>query len=505
MAGSRSLIPTRTSGESLEAWVAALPVVFASDTRVTADVTRAAAKGLVRKIAPRVYSTNVTDPIEDVTRRNALTIASLTARAELELELDIDSVINESYNFLKSREPEMTRSEYALYEKVVPMVFEQPEFALTLLETMIADEEEESAAFHYILANVYFTSDRMDDAEREYRAAVDKYPEFLRAWNNLGFFYYSQERFSDAIPCLSKSIELGDSEARTLGVLGYCLREEGNLVAAEMLYMQAVAVDPNNSDWTEGLLAIALDTEQFPRAEAYVRQFLMQKPDAREKWMLLASLLVKQNRNVEAAAILETASSLGYADTDGLLLLGDLCAGLRLNDEAVAAYSKAIPMAGDQGVDRAVAFSRLLIDAGDLEKAESLLGTLMEPSGVSERVLLHHARADLHTAREEWPEARAELEELTRLDPLHGVALLQLGKLLHKAGEPVRAMFAYEAAAQDDSTAYHANLALGNLAMEANDYKAAIDRLETALNLTSTPEIREILAHVRHLADEDET
>jgi tetratricopeptide (TPR) repeat protein len=355
-----------------------------------------------------------------------------------------------------------------------------------------------------ILANVYFTSGRYPEAEREYKAAVEKAPEFLRAWNNLGFFYYSQERYADAIPCLSRSIALGDSEPRTLGVLGFCLREEGNLIAAEMLYMQAVAVDPDNSDWTEGLLAIALDTEQYPRAEAYVRQLLKQKPDAAEKWMLLASLLVKQERRVEATAILETASSLGYANTEGLLLLGDLCAELRLNNEAIVAYTKAIPGAGEQGVERGVAFARLLIDSGELEKAENLLDSIQNPSSTNERVLLHHARADLHTARKEWPEARAELEELTQLDPLNGIALLQLGKLLHQADEPVRATFAYEAAAQVKDSAYHANLALGNLAIEANDYKAAVGWLEAALILTSTPEIREILAHVRDLAGEDD-
>jgi uncharacterized protein HemY len=219
--------------------------------------------------------------------------------------------------------------------------------------------------------------------------------------------------------------------------------------------------------------------------------------------MLLASLLVKQERRVEATAILETASSLGYANTEGLLLLGDLCAELRLNNEAIVAYTKAIPGAGEQGVERGVAFARLLIDSGELEKAETLLDSIKNPSSTNERVLLHHARADLHTARKEWPEARAELEELTQLDPLNGIALLQLGKLLHQADEPVRATFAYEAAAQVKDSAYHANLALGNLAIEANDYKAAVGWLEAALILTSTPEIREILAHVRDLAGED--
>lgn len=47
-------------------------------------------------------------------------------------QLDPKRIINESNNFLKEREPEMTAEEYALYEKVVAMLSTRPEFALKL-------------------------------------------------------------------------------------------------------------------------------------------------------------------------------------------------------------------------------------------------------------------------------------------------------------------------------------------------------------------------------------
>lgn len=40
---------------------------------------------------------------------------------------DPNRIINESYSFLKEREPEMTETEYALYEKVIPMISAQPD------------------------------------------------------------------------------------------------------------------------------------------------------------------------------------------------------------------------------------------------------------------------------------------------------------------------------------------------------------------------------------------
>jgi len=62
-------------------------------------------------------------------------------------KLDPKRIINESANFLKEREPEMSAEEYALYERVVTMLTTRPEFALKLLEAMINEKEPPSPPF----------------------------------------------------------------------------------------------------------------------------------------------------------------------------------------------------------------------------------------------------------------------------------------------------------------------------------------------------------------------
>src|SRR5690606_8806216 len=54
--------------------------------------------------------------------------------------IDPTEIINESYNFRKEREPDMTAAEFALYERMSGMVDTNPEFALQLLETMLNDD-----------------------------------------------------------------------------------------------------------------------------------------------------------------------------------------------------------------------------------------------------------------------------------------------------------------------------------------------------------------------------
>ena len=138
-------------------------------------------------------------------------------------KLDPKRIINSSNSFLKEREPEMTAEEYALYEKVVTSLSANPEFALKLLEAMMSDKEPPSPAFDFILGNVYYAASQTDKAEASYRRALKRFPTFIRAWTNLGVLYYTADKFEEAKPCFSKAVALGDHDAATFGLLGYCL------------------------------------------------------------------------------------------------------------------------------------------------------------------------------------------------------------------------------------------------------------------------------------------
>jgi len=67
----------RASGVSLDAWVAGLPLLFASSTALSRDVATAGSRGLVRKVGPKLYTTDVTTPLETLVTRNAIPVASL--------------------------------------------------------------------------------------------------------------------------------------------------------------------------------------------------------------------------------------------------------------------------------------------------------------------------------------------------------------------------------------------------------------------------------------------
>lgn len=423
----------------------------------------------------------------------------LAAATEGVPTVDVNRVINESYGFLKEREPEMTESEYALYERVVPMISQQPDFAFKLLETMLADDQPESPAFNFVLASAYFGRQRYAAAEARYRAALEKYPTFLRAWDDLGILYFATARYADAIPCFTRALALGSRESRVYGLLGFSLKMVGNLLPAEMAYMQAVSLDPENADWMQGLVSIFLETKQFGRAEAVVRQLIRAQPQDAKHWLVLADLLLTLQRPLEAVAVLDTVAALNVGGPEGLTLLGDVCVGQHMFAEAVSAYRRAMADSPEAGLERLVKYARALIAADDLDHATRLLELIASEPVAASAVPVMLAKAELLTARGDSIAAIAVLDQVMGIEPMNGEALMILGRIRKSAGDLSRAQLAFESAYQVPEYTYEAGIELANLATKAREYRRAADYVRAALSRRKSTELQEYLATIEAL------
>jgi tetratricopeptide (TPR) repeat protein len=421
------------------------------------------------------------------------------ARAD-EPKLDPKRIINESSSFLKEREPEMTEEEYALYEKVVTLVASNPDFAVKILEAMKADKEEPSPAFEFILGNAYYAASQYDKAELNYRSAANRYPTFLRAWVNLGILYYSTAKYSDAVPCFSKAVELGDRDSTTFGLLGYCLQKDGDLVSAEMAYMQALGGDPANVDWKEGLLEICIGGRQFTRAESLVKNLIKEKPSDTRYWLTYANILLSEDRKVDATVILETAVNMGFTSTEELTLLGDLYADQGLIPEAGAVYARILASSPEVGQEKLLRYADILIVGGRLQEAEGVLAKFGADDG---RVSVLQMRADLLAAEKKWSEERAVLDQVLRVEPLNGKALISLGRAYNEEDNVPRATLAFEAAYSLKASTYVASLELANIELKNKHYSKSVEYLERALSIEKTDAVEDFLARVKTLVGKE--
>lgn len=418
-------------------------------------------------------------------------------------KLDPKRIINESSGFLKEREPEMTAEEYALYEKVVTMIATQPDFALKLLEAMMNDKEPPSPAFEFILGNAYYAAGQTDKAEANYRNAVKRYPTFLRAWNNLGVLYYTADKFTEAIPCFSESVVLGDREPTTFGLLGYCLERVGNVVAAEMAYMQALAGDPANASWMEGLLRIYIQGKQYGRAASLAKNLIKDHPQETRFWLTYANILLAENRKLEAIALLEASAGAGVAGPDELSLLADLYADQNLIPEAVATYQKLPTTSPELGERKLLRLAQALITGSTLSQAQQVLASLRDHLSPEGRPAFLQTESDLFAAEKKWPEARKPLEELLQLAPLDGKALLSLGRVYLAEEDLPRAIFAFEAAYQIADSTYRASLELANIELKNRHYAKTVEYLQKALSIEKTDAVEDYLARVKTLVVKD--
>ncbi len=413
--------------------------------------------------------------------------------------LDPKRIINESNSFLKEREPEMTAEEYAIYEQVMTMLATNPDFALKLLESLMGDKKTPSPAFEFILGNAHYAAGRMAEAEKSYRSATEHYPSFVRAWTNLGLLYYTGGRFAEGIPCFARAIVLGDRNPSTFGLLACCLERTGDTVSAENAFMQALAGDPLNSDWKEGLLRVYVDSKQFGPAEVVVRSLIKAKPTETRYWLTYANIYLSTNRKGSAIALLEAASATGVAGPDELAVLGDLYAERALYPEALAAYRKVYAASAPQGEKRLIRYAQMQLGAGRLAEAQQALEPLAKTITADSRTDFLQARADLLYARKEWAPARKELEALLAADPLNGRALLLTGRTYLAEGDDAHAQLAFESAYHVPGTVYHASLELANLELRQKHYPKVVEYLEKAQAIERTEPVSDLLQQVKAL------
>jgi tetratricopeptide (TPR) repeat protein len=196
---------------------------------------------------------------------------------------------------------------------------------------------------------------------------------------------------------------------------------------------------------------------------------------------------------------MEIASKLNLLRDDGLLLLGDLYANQHLLREAVEIYAQLADRVPEIGTGRLVVIARSLIQANDLDGAGAILERVdaLDAAGQPEFMRL---RASHFMARENWQKARQVLDDLLRLEPLDGDALLLLAACESRLGNSARAEFLLEQAIQVPEFAFRANVELANLALRQRRYGMGLTHLQKALNIERSSALLEHIERIKPLA-----
>ncbi len=385
--------------------------------------------------------------------------------------------------------------------------------------------EASSAVFDYLLGNLYFQREQIDQAVAAYSVATGKYSKFRRAHRNLGLIYVRLGEHDKAVAALTRVIELGGGDAVIYGLLGFSYSMTEKPISAESAYRMAILMDPETVDWKRGLASSFFRQKRFAEAVAICDRIIQDDLGNAEIWMLQANAYIGMGKPLQAAENYEFVDRLGKSSIASLSMLGDIYINEKLYEMAAGSYVRAMErtpsadtkdpnaqakVAGmlDRNTDRIIRAARVMAARGALDATETLLQTLREQRqeylDKTDRKDLLKLEARIAVARGADEKQVTILEEIVRLDPMDGEALMLLGRHYANAPEDKRdmekAIFYYELAEKNEKFEADAKVQHAQLLVREEEYDKAIPLLKSAQSIKYRDNVQKYLEQVQRIA-----
>ncbi len=257
-----------------------------------------------------------------------------------------------SYGYNGELEPKVPQEETLLFREVLDIFQVDPKLALQTLEPQI--NRNSSAPLYFFLAILQVQQGLMDKSIGNLRISVAKWPNYLKANQKLGLFLATTQKFEEAIPFLTKTINLGGPDSITYGLLGLCFLNLEKYISAEAAYSQAFIFDPSNEDWKRGLTQALISQQRYTEAIAILEEMLIANPEDDKLIGIQAIAYVGNNMYSKAGANYEIIDRLGKSTTTTLIQLGDLYMEKDVADLALKAYLGALDRESELNINAAI-------------------------------------------------------------------------------------------------------------------------------------------------------
>jgi tetratricopeptide (TPR) repeat protein len=404
---------------------------------------------------------------------------------------DFQKRIIGSYGVRSEIEPDvMTRDEARFFnDDILPLVNAgNLAEATQLLQANVTAES--NANFDYILGTLYLQQGNNPRALNAYRNAVKKFPEYLRAYKNMGIVYTQTGKFAEAIEMLTKSIELGESNGDTYGLLAYNYFNQGKYMQALDSYRLATILNPQNRDWVIGKAQSLMEVGDYREAQEVALQLLEDNPGDDRFWVTRANAYVGLEEFDMAIANLEMARNVGNLPTTALLLLGDLHLNNRVPRLALDAYLEAAPKLSTAQRLRILGtlVSQSLFDAANtfMEQAAPAAEAFDRWSTTDRQTWMVY-KSQVAMGLGDEKSSIAFLEEVLEEDPFNGRALLQVASYYRRQSDTEKALYFYDRAVglSDTDIRFEGLVQMATLHVGQRQYKEALKRVREALDIRS--------------------
>jgi len=392
--------------------------------------------------------------------------------------------VKASYGFLSAREPKLERGEYAILEKFVPYLEFDTGFALSMIEGLTKNNKNLTASFDFLLGNLYVQSDRLEDAERAYKEAIRKHPDFLRAWKALGLLYMNYEDIDNALKALTRSIQLGDTDPVTFGQIGYCFLINKDYIASLSAYSQAILYDPGNVAWMLGKIAALKALNDFAQANIILREIVRRQPGNASYWMELANNWICLGEPIKAAACLEFLREAGLETRASMEMLGTIYVNESMETLALNVYEFMIGQGDLPNGSSLLRCAEYLQKQGMASEAESLVSIFMKAApklGLNEKVAILRYQSLSYERSGDYGQAKEVIEKALEIKPDDGESLIAKGRIEYQLGYGEQALITLAQAEHFTGCASEAAVMQAQILVAWKDYSKAEKKLQAAL------------------------
>jgi tetratricopeptide (TPR) repeat protein len=440
---------------------------------------------------------------------SALWLAAAHGQTEDEIRLWRDPVFRRqfmgSYGVKSEIEPRVADTERELLQQVMAAMGGTRGLERARMLLLKSVTPGHSAVFDFTLGNVYFQQDRLDRAAQWYRKAIEKFPSYQRACKNLGLVEVRAGNFGPARAALTRALELGAVDGTTFGLLGFACAGQEEFSAAETAYRQALLLQPDTMDWKLGLARCLFKLNKYPEAVALCDELIRKSPDRVDFWLLQANAYLGLKQPMKAAEIYEYLDLAGEANAQSLGTLGDIYVNEGAMELAADAYVRSMARDSQGSPARHVRNAEILSSRGAAEAASAVIGQIETAwagrLGDADRARLLKLRARIAMARgADDAEQAGILEEIVRLDPLDGEALILLGQHYARTEQLERSLLYYDRAAALEKFEADARLRKAQALVKATRYQEAVPLLKRVQELRPREEVARYLEQVERLA-----
>ena len=429
--------------------------------------------------------------------------SSENSMEDLWLDEEFKEEFTASYDARKVYEPSLDQSEKNKLKPIIKNIKEnKSEDAINNLKKELNSEI--SAAFDFLLANLYFQDGQLLEAAKYYKQAIAKYPSFRRAYKNLGLLYIQNGDFKSAIESLSRSIELGEIDGRAYGLLGYSYLIEGLYFPAEAAYRQAILMQPKILDWKLGLSRCLIEMEQFSDAVGILNTVININPDNSAYWIAQANAFLGMDQTLKAAQNLEVVRRMGAGDLSTLSLLGDIYMNDNMPDLALSAYMEAVDLADGDDIETLIKHAGALNRTGNFKQSDTIISNIrtLFSDKLEDQSELKLLTYEARIARASGDDKRAAilLGQIIERDLLNGDAIIELAKYHVEQGKLPEAITRFEQAQKITKFERKALIAHAQALVSNQQYTKAVNLLDRALRIESDKNLKEYAERVRRAA-----